>query len=177
MHHTQGCPDFQPGYPGLISDGAFSPFRPFRAGFSVGLSALWGRVRLYTQRCAGFQPACTGLTADGAFSPFRSFRAGFSVGLSALWFYSVVDPPGRQSTSPYLSVHIRTLQNDRTLRTLRTHPYLSVLCRTLASAVATCGGVDRYFVRMVTDMYGADGLPRRNEMKPGVMQQPSVRCI
>ena len=28
-----------------------------------------------------------------------------------------------------------------------------------------------------TDVYGADGLPRRNEMKPGVMQQPSVRCI
>jgi len=30
---------------------------------------------------------------------------------------------------------------------------------------------------MCTDVYGADGLPRRNEMKPGVKQQPPVRCI
>ena len=52
--------------------------------FSVGLSALWGRVRFYTQRCVDLQPTCTGLISDGAFSPFRPFRAGFSVGLSAL---------------------------------------------------------------------------------------------
>ena len=54
-------------------------------GFSVGLSALWGRERFYTQRGVDLQPTCTGLTAYGAFSPFCSFRADFLSGFQPFW--------------------------------------------------------------------------------------------
>ena len=53
----------------------------------------------------------------------------------------------RLRTSPYLSVHIRT--------TLRAQ---QVFALQLNFAYATWGGIDRQFVRMVTDVYGAGGV-------------------
>ena len=38
--NPQRCADLQPACTGLTSYGAFSPFCPFRAGYSIGLTAL-----------------------------------------------------------------------------------------------------------------------------------------
>ena len=40
VRYTQGCAPFQGACPGLISDGTYSPFRPFRAFKNLALSAI-----------------------------------------------------------------------------------------------------------------------------------------
>ena len=132
--------------------------------FSVGLSALCFLYVPQPSAARDFLPACTVLTSYGAFSPFCPFRAVYSVGLTALCFLYVPIP----SFCPF-----RAISYGLTAPL----PFQGYFLRAYSPLFFICSTTQRFRRRrLVLRSLGVGGrlwrtrrgLPRRNEMKPGL---------